>query len=205
MMALNGGFAAEKNSVAEINPGFNPDTGQINPGVARAVPTSSHPQTAIPTQEEARAALKKILGADQTGSTTNMTAVTTGSTTPSEGAAPASHPPGSTAQTVPAKFSKENDTLDRVPIMAFPLMIDDSQRQRIYEAAMGDKQRTVSDAEKLEPTSVLSPRQALDGMHALPESVADIPAIKGLKYVKTKDKVFLVQPANRTVVAEITK
>lgn len=202
-MALNGSFAAEK-AFAETNPGFNPDTGQINPGVAEPVPTGPHPQIKIPTPEEARAALMKIHGAAQGNPATNGSGATTGAAT-SEVASAQPGPPGSTPQTVPAKFSRENDTLDRVPTMAFPLPLSDAQRQRVYQAVMGDKQTAASDADKLAPASALSPHQALNEMHPMPQSIGDIAAVAGLKYLKTKDKVFLVEPATRTVVAEITK
>jgi hypothetical protein len=70
-VALSGSFAAEKTFAADTVPGFNPDTGQINPGVGEPVPTGSHPQIKIPTPEEARAALMKIHGAAQGNTATN--------------------------------------------------------------------------------------------------------------------------------------
>ena len=45
----------------------------------------------------------------------------------------------------------------------------------------------------------LSTDQALNGMHALPESLQGIALIKGLQFVKGKDKVLLVTPSTRTV------
>jgi hypothetical protein len=40
---------------------------------------------------------------------------------------------------------------------------------------------------------------ALNGTHALPDSVQGIALVNGLRYVKTKDKVLLVNPATRVV------
>ena len=40
-------------------------------------------------------------------------------------------------------------------------------------------------------------------MHPMPASVSGISGVQALDYVKTKDKVFLVAPATRTVVDEI--
>jgi hypothetical protein len=43
----------------------------------------------------------------------------------------------------------------------------------------------------------------LNEMHPLPASVSGIAGAQTLAYVKTKSKVFLVNPAVRTVVDEI--
>ena len=58
---------------------------------------------------------------------------------------------------------------------------------------MADKSEPATNADKLAPASELSTDQALNGMHALPASLGDIAAVTGLKYVKAKDKVLLVQ------------
>ncbi len=115
-----------------------------------------------------------------------------------------SHGPiGATAQTMPSKLSERNDILDRVPIMALPLPLSEPDRQRIYRAVMADESRPAPGAEALTPASELSAAQALNDTHALPESLQDIPLLKGLHYVKAKNKVLLVTPATRTVVDEI--
>jgi hypothetical protein len=87
---------------------------------------------------------------------------------------PPSGPIGSFGQTIPAKFSKRNDILDNVPIMAWPLRLTEEQRKQIYDAVMADKSQLVDGAEALKPTSELSPNQALNGMRPLPESVHGI-------------------------------
>lgn len=46
--------------------------------------------------------------------------------------------------------------------------------------------------------------QALNGLHPLPANVSDIIAVKGLNYVKGKNKLLLVEPATRVVFDEIT-
>ena len=104
---------------------------------------------------------------------------------------------------MPAKFSARNDTLDRVPIMALPLGLSDQDRQRIYQAAMADKTPAATDAAQLAPAGELDTNQALNETHPLPASVRGIPGVQTLGYVKTKNKVFLVEPATRIVVDEI--
>src|SRR5439155_16601846 len=46
---------ADQNAAVRTNPGFNPDTGQINKGVPQPVPSDTA-ATRIPTPAEARAA-----------------------------------------------------------------------------------------------------------------------------------------------------
>lgn len=117
--------------------------------------------------------------------------------TPSQG------PIGATAQTMPAKFSKRNDILDRVPLMFLLLPLSDAYRQQIYQAVMADKTSTANDDNGLAPTALLNANQALNETHPLPASVSGMPGLQSLSYVKTKNKVFLVNPNTRTVVDEI--
>ena len=205
--------AADEGLALKTNPGFNPDTGQINPGVPQRVPSASSPRGQIPTPAEARAA---FTAKDQSNPGSGQAAPispsnnpsppeTTGARTGETGVTTPSGPVGSTPQTLPANLSKRNDTLDRLPTMALPLALTDAQRQRIYQAAMADKTAAATDAGKLAPASALSAHQALNEMRPLPHSVGDIAEVKSLKYLKTKDKVLLVEPATRTVVGEITK
>jgi hypothetical protein len=225
------------------DPGFTPDTGQINPGFDKKNPSSSEARK-IPTPAEARAA--KMLpissqpspGSDPTvqqpGPTPAATgdqpdtrqqqspnaagaqatqsraqsgtapAATTGSGNASNASTQVSDGPiGSTGQTIPAKFSERNDTLDRVPTMAQPIPLTDQERQRIYQAVMADKTQAAAGAEALGPASYLSTDQALNEIHPLPASVQNIAAVKGLQYVKAKDKVLLVEPATRIVFEQI--
>jgi hypothetical protein len=112
-------------------------------------------------------------------------------------------PIGATAQTMPAKFSQRNDILDRVPIMSWLLPLSDAERQQIYQAVMADKTSTASDDNGLAPATALNADQALNETHPLPSSVSGLKGVQRLGYVKTKNKVFLVEPNTRIVVDEI--
>lgn len=112
-----------------------PNSGQINRGFDEKLPTSAQ-SVQIPTLVEARAA-KMMPDSDQPargpqGADANAT---TGS---APSVAALSGPIGATGQTMPAKFSKRNDTLDRVSIMALLLPLSDQDRRRIYQAVMAD-------------------------------------------------------------------
>jgi hypothetical protein len=202
---------------ATTQPGFVPDTGQINPGHA-AQPWSAAPplpQDQQPAQEDARAALMMPdngapsagQGAGQGASQAMPPASNSQSTSGNASSAAATSagpagPIGATIQTMPAKFSHRNDLLDHMPMTAWPLPLNEQQRQQIYQAVMADSSPPAADAAKLKPASSLTFEQRRD-MHPLPESLAAIDGLQGLKYVKGKDKVLLVRPSTGIVVDEV--
>jgi len=210
---------AQGSVTVPTDPGFKPDTGQINPGVEHPAPSSSTDIQKIPTHAEAIAALMapddpvSALG-QQPGQESGQESVQSpsGATAPeTTGIRPASSasqnhpgPIGATGQTMPAKFSKRNDTLDRLPIMAWPMRLTDQERQRIYQAVMADRSQPAADADALTPASELSTEQALNQTHALPGSLQDIDQLKRLTYVKAKNKVLLIEPSTRIVVDEVS-
>ena len=249
---------AEQSATVPTDPGFKPDTGQINPGVEEQAPTQSTEIVNIPTPEELRAALmmpiskqpsagtmpteprpelpsatapkqtqiedapkaqresQNAAGGPEGLTTAGSTPVSNGSTdapsasvTTGKGSSASSEPPpsgpiGSVGETIPAKFSRRNDILDRTPIMAWPLPLSDGQRKQIYDAVMAEKSQPVAGADALQPASELSPNQALNGMRPLPEIVRGIDGASRLYYIKAKDKVLLIEPNVRTVVGQIT-
>jgi hypothetical protein len=210
---------------ADTQPGFVPGTGQINPGNA-AQPWSNAPplpQDQQPAQEEARAAL---MSSDNGAPSAGQSAGQGPAQGPAQGgvqatppapnggdqsgsgassAAPSAAPPGpigATIQTMPAKFSHRNDVLDHMPVMAWPLPLNAQQRQEIYQAVMADKSPPAADTTKLKPANALTFEQRRD-MRPLPESLAAVDGLQGLKYVKGKDKVLLVRPSTGIVVDEV--
>lgn len=203
--ASSEGFAGPS---ATIDPGFVPQTGQINPGHAPAPwsATPALPQDRQPSEKAARAAL---LTPDQVGVSSLGETPQPPNAAGTTGAGPAMNvappgPIGATLQTMPAKYSPRNDLLDHLPVMAWPLPLNDQQRQQIYRAVMAESGRPVVDIERLKPASALSFKQERD-LRPLPNEVAGIDGLKGLKYLRDKDKALLIQPANGIVVDEITK
>lgn len=201
------------NPPSTTDPGFVPRTGQINSGHA-AQPwsaTPALPQDQQPGQEDARAALMMPDdGAPSAGQGPAPAQNDSGQSTigAATSAAPADSagPPGpiaATIQTMPAKFSQRNDLLDHLPMMAWPLPLNEQQRQQIYKAVMADKSQPVAGAEALKPASALSFEQTRD-MHPLPQAVMGIDGLQGLQYVKGKDKLLLIRPSSGIVVDQIT-
>ncbi len=195
-----------------VDPGFVPNTGQINPGHAAEPWSDAPPQAPQPSQEEARAALMMpdngapSAGPGSTSAPNGGEQLTTGSTsasTTAAGRAGPTGPIGATTQTMPAKFSQRNDVLDRVPTTAWPLPLNEEQRRQIFNSVMADSSPPAAGAAALKPGSSLSFEQTLD-LHPLPGAVADMDGLHGLQYVKGKDKVLLVRPPNGIVVDEIT-
>jgi hypothetical protein len=149
-----------------------------------------------PSQKEARAALM-MPGDDAPSAGQGPSASTiTGGSAGSPG------PIGATTQTMPAKFSRRNDVLDKVPTMAWPLPLNEQQRKQIYKAVMSDSSQPVDGAAALKPGSFLTYEETRDE-HTLPQAVAGIDGPQGLKYVKGNNKVLLVRPPNGIVVDEI--
>jgi hypothetical protein len=107
--------------------------------------------------------------------------------------------PGAPAdsQTVPSKFSERNAALDALPTMAFPLPLTDEQRQRIRDAvAQAPVESATARSAELLPHGI--------DVRELPKQITEeIPATRNLGFVRTADKVLLVNPPNRTVVGEI--
>jgi hypothetical protein len=107
--------------------------------------------------------------------------------------------PGAPAdsQTVPAKFSERNDKIDKLPIMAMPLGLNDEQRRAILDS--------VKQANPPVQTTAAKPADELAMdivVHDLGVA-ADIPEVAKLKVVRTSDRVLLILPSNRIVVGEI--
>jgi hypothetical protein len=211
LYSLGAAVFAQDEPKRTVNPGLVPNTGQINTGAALQPTSKSAEVDKVPTPEEAWAALvQPVSRQPSAGDAATATTGSGGQPLPASGTINASNEPppsgpiGSFGQTIPAKFSKRNDLLDHVPIMALPLPLTHEQRKQIYDAVMAEKSQPVEGADSLEPASELSPDQALNGMRPLPESVRSIDGVSRLYYIKAKDKVLLIEPNVRTVVGQIT-
>jgi hypothetical protein len=108
--------------------------------------------------------------------------------------------PGAPAdsQTVPAKFSKRNDAIDRVPIMAMPVLgLSDEQKKAIVasvKAANSPVQTTSAKPAEELPWTVT--------VHDLGISAND-PALARMKIVRAQDRILLIDAPNRIVIGEI--
>ena len=102
------------------------------------------------------------------------------------------------SQTVPAKFSKRNDAIDKLPIFGMSLGLSDEQKRAIVdERARGER------AGRQRPAAKVAEELPWDvTVHDLPASAND-PAMAKLKYVRAQGRVLLIEPSNRIVIGEI--
>jgi hypothetical protein len=108
--------------------------------------------------------------------------------------------PGAPAdsQTVPAKFSKRNDAIDQIPIMAMATVgLSEAQKRSIVEAVRASNAPVVSTQAK--PAEELPWNVAVQD---LPAAASD-PAFAKMKIVRAQNRVLLVEPNNRIVIGEI--
>jgi hypothetical protein len=101
-------------------------------------------------------------------------------------------------QTVPAKYSPRNDEIDKTPIVAMSLRLTDEQKRAIAEGVKAANAPAVQTSAKVAEEL---PWQV--PMQELPPALANDPALAGLKYVRTSDRILLVAPQNRIVVGEV--
>jgi len=107
---------------------------------------------------------------------------------------------------VPAKFSAKNDAADHLPVMAFTFKnLSDEQTRAIVQSVKDAKTAAPNGATIPDFYATVSVKlpSAVD-LRALPDDVrAKIPQTRTYWYTTVGDKVLLVEPANRTVVAVI--
>ncbi|HEV2630107.1 MAG TPA: hypothetical protein VGV41_15850 [Pseudolabrys sp.] len=174
------------------DPGFVPDTGQINPGHALQPPPTT-PPAPIANPADVRAALLMpdpgtiSLGEDPNAGGKAQPATTGKSVTSGEQPGPIA----STMQTKPAKFSHRNDVIDHMPTMGMPLRLDEKQRQQIFQAITSEKTSEIAATQTFKPADAV-PYAAAGQIHPFPGSIRGIPDLAFLAYMKGKDRVYLV-------------
>ena len=207
-----GPASAEESATVPTDPGFKPDTGQLNPGATEQAYSKSADVRKVPTPAESRAALRapddptSSLGSEPPQPQDN--AAGTGETTGARSSADLKQnrpgPIGATGQTMPAKFSQRNDILDRTPDHGLAAVTERSGPPADLSSGDGAQDsRLPKTPRRSRRRAELNVNQALNEMHPMPANVSGINGVQALDYVKTKNKVFLVAPATRTVVDEI--
>ena len=105
------------------------------------------------------------------------------------------------SQSYPAKYSKRNDALDKLPVMGHPVPLTDAQKKLIVEA--------VKQQNKPAETIAAAPAQILPSwvhVEPVPPSLTtDVPILDHLGYVRVPNKILLVAPANKIVVGEVAE
>jgi Protein of unknown function (DUF1236) len=109
------------------------------------------------------------------------------------------------AQTEPAKFSGKNDAIDKLDQNALTdKQLTAEQRRALHQRLGTGRETTGSGGDALAREGVQLPASV--ELRPLPEDVArDMPNIAMYKYVRAGDKVLLVEPSNRIVVAVLSE
>jgi hypothetical protein len=101
------------------------------------------------------------------------------------------------SQTVPAKFSQRNDAIDKLPILGMSLGFSEEQKRAIADAVRK------ANAPVTASTAKVSDELAMNVVvQDWPASASD-PAFAKLKFVRSQDRILLIEPANRIVIGEI--
>jgi hypothetical protein len=110
-------------------------------------------------------------------------------------------PIGASGDTMPAKYSAQNDADDKLPLGGYRLKhLTQAQRQEIYRSVrLESSPATMADDTVHPAVGNLVPAAAV--LWPLPDAVtAQVPYTKDLKFVPMHDKVVLVDPVSRMVV-----
>lgn len=103
------------------------------------------------------------------------------------------------AQDEPAKFSAKNDKIDNLPIMAYPLSLTDEQKRALYQR-LSQGQGPVSNL-TAKPSEQVPATLALQ---ELPQDLAaSMPSVRDYKFLRTADKILVINPRESIVVGEI--
>ena len=104
-------------------------------------------------------------------------------------------------QTTPAKFSAQNDTDDKIAIMARGPRLGAAQKRLIF-AAVRQARVPAADVKAVLTTELAADVEVRDWPAGV---AAQIPAVAGTKYVLGADSILIVQRSNRIVIGEIVQ
>ena len=100
----------------------------------------------------------------------------------------------SDGQTVPSKFSERNAALAKLPTT---VLLSEKQRTAVVRSVGGALVQQINPKFADEIPSDIA-------LNDLPQEVADLPALRGLKYIRLTDRIILVDSATRRMVAAVT-
>jgi hypothetical protein len=104
-------------------------------------------------------------------------------------------------QDEPAKFSSKNAAVDETAIQAQPLLLTDEQKRAIYQK--------LSEGPATQSNITAKPSEEVPATLALQELPADLaasmPSVRDYKFLRTNDRILVINPRLSVVVGEITK
>lgn len=98
----------------------------------------------------------------------------------------------------PAKFSAKNDKIDNIPIMAYPIPLTPEQKRAIFQRLSQSEASNISAKPSEQVPATLT-------LQELPKDMAaSIPSVSDYKFLRTADKILVINPRESIVVGEIT-
>jgi hypothetical protein len=107
-------------------------------------------------------------------------------------------PMGSTRQTAPSTVSAENDKLDKLPVIAYSFWLTDADKKMIIEGVANAPKTDVKNAKVSE---LLPP--GVESVSFPAELAQKLPMAGRYAYVKTDNRVLVIEPNLKIIVAEV--
>ena len=107
-------------------------------------------------------------------------------------------PVGSTRQTAPSTVSAENDKLDKLPVIAYSFWLTDADKKMITEGVANAPKTDVKNAKVSE---LLPP--GVESVDFPADLTQKLPMAGRYEYVKLGDRVLIIEPNLKIIVAEV--
>jgi hypothetical protein len=108
-------------------------------------------------------------------------------------------PLGSTRQTAPSTVSAENDKLDKLPVIAYSFWLSDAEKKAIVQAVANAPKTEVKDAKV---ANLLPP--GVESVHFPADVAQKLPMAGRYEYVKLENRVLIIEPNLKIIVAEVS-
>jgi hypothetical protein len=109
-------------------------------------------------------------------------------------------PLGSTRQTVPSTMSVENDKLDKLPVIAYSFWLSDADKKLIIEG-VANAPKADGKINSAKVADLLPP--GVESVNFPADLAQKVPMAGRYAYVKTENRVLVIDPNLKIIVAEV--
>ena len=110
-------------------------------------------------------------------------------------------PMGSTRQTAPSTVSAENDKLDKLPVIAYSFWLNDADKKMIIEG-VANAPKADGKINNAKVSELLPP--GVESVNFPAEVIQKLPMAGRYAYVKTDNRVLIIEPNLKIIVAEVS-
>ena len=114
--------------------------------------------------------------------------------------APSNWPLGSTRQTAPSTVSAENDKLDKLPVINYSFWLSDAEKKLIVEG-VANAPKADGKINSAKVADLLPP--GVESVSFPAELTQKLPMAGRYAYVKTENRVLVIDPNLKIIVAEV--